>query len=162
MYATNQDKYVGDDKSYYSGESKSAAPNMQLASVESRFISYIFDRFVVVVIGMIFAFTFGVVFGADMYYDDLEIMGRLIAILVAIGYYTYYFGEGQTPGMKVMKIKLCRTDGTYPVGCGTGFARWLVMNISGIVLFLGYFWILIDKNNQAWHDKIADTYVVQE
>jgi len=36
------------------------------------------------------------------------------------------------------------------------------MEISGVVLFLGYLWILIDKKKQGWHDKIARTYVVKE
>jgi uncharacterized RDD family membrane protein YckC len=29
------------------------------------------------------------------------------------------------------------------------------------VILLGYVWILIDKKNQGWHDKIAGTYVVK-
>jgi pyruvate/2-oxoglutarate dehydrogenase complex dihydrolipoamide acyltransferase (E2) component len=28
------------------------------------------------------------------------------------------------------------------------------------VLYLGFFWILLDEKNRAWHDKILDTYVV--
>jgi uncharacterized RDD family membrane protein YckC len=35
------------------------------------------------------------------------------------------------------------------------------MIISGLILDLGYLWILIDENKQGWHDKIADTYVVR-
>jgi uncharacterized RDD family membrane protein YckC len=29
-------------------------------------------------------------------------------------------------------------------------------------LGLGYFWAIWDKDNQAWHDKIAGTVVVKE
>jgi uncharacterized RDD family membrane protein YckC len=29
------------------------------------------------------------------------------------------------------------------------------------VLFLGFFWILWDKDQQGWHDKIAGTVVVR-
>lgn len=32
--------------------------------------------------------------------------------------------------------------------------------ISGLVLNLGYLWILVDDKKQGWHDKIAGTYVV--
>jgi len=62
--------------------------------------------------------------------------------------------------MKAAKIKLCGTDGTYPVGYGKGFLRWIGMNISSLVIGLGFLWILIDENKQGWHDKIAGTYVV--
>jgi uncharacterized RDD family membrane protein YckC len=27
-------------------------------------------------------------------------------------------------------------------------------------LGLGFYWALVDKNNQAWHDKIAGTRVI--
>jgi RDD family. len=50
----------------------------------------------------------------------------------------------------------------YPIGYGKGFLRWVGMIISGLVLLLGYIWILIDKKNQGWHDKIAGTYVIKE
>jgi len=32
--------------------------------------------------------------------------------------------------------------------------------ISGIILWLGFIWILIDKERRAWHDMAADTLVV--
>lgn len=32
--------------------------------------------------------------------------------------------------------------------------------ISGLIFGLGYFWILIDKDKQGWHDKLAGTVVV--
>jgi len=47
------------------------------------------------------------------------------------------------------------------VGFSRGLLRWAGMEISGVVLFLGYLWILIDKKKQGWHDKIAGTYVVK-
>ena len=88
--------------------------------------------------------------------------GVFLSIIFPAGYLIYFFANGQTPGMMVMKIKLCRTDGTYPIGYARGFLRWLGMQISALVFCLGYLWILIDENKQGWHDKIADTYVVVE
>jgi len=64
--------------------------------------------------------------------------------------------------MKLVNIKLIRADGVSPVGYGKDLLRWIRMEISGLVLFLGDIWILIDKKNQGWHCKIAGTYVVKE
>jgi uncharacterized RDD family membrane protein YckC len=64
--------------------------------------------------------------------------------------------------MRLLEIKLVRADGVTPVSFSRGFLRWAGMEISGIVLFLGYLWILVDKKKQGWHDKIARTYVVKE
>jgi uncharacterized RDD family membrane protein YckC len=33
--------------------------------------------------------------------------------------------------------------------------------ISSIVFGLGFLWIVLDKENQGWHDKLMSTYVVQ-
>jgi len=33
--------------------------------------------------------------------------------------------------------------------------------LSCLVFFLGFLWMLIDKDNQAWHDELLRTYVVE-
>ncbi|KQC14550.1 MAG: hypothetical protein APR56_03520 [Methanosaeta sp. SDB] len=128
---------------------------LDLASPGSRLISYIIDSIIVGVIG-------GILSNLSMRDVGGMLGGILIVLglLVPLAYFTYFFGNGQTPGMKAMKIKLIGTDGTYPIGYGKGFLRWIGMIISAAVILLGYVWILIDKKKQGWHDKIAGTYVV--
>jgi len=127
---------------------------LDLAGAGSRLISYLIDGIIVGVIGSI------------LNYVSMNVGGTLggilafLGVLVSVAYFTYFFGNGQTPGMKAMKIKLIGTDGTYPIGYGKGFLRWIGMIISAVVILLGYVWILIDKKKQGWHDKIAGTYVV--
>jgi len=128
---------------------------MEKAGAGTRLGSYIIDAIILWIIGAILVLIF-MAFGAG--YGAASIIG----ILISLGYFTYFFGNGQTPGMKVMKIKLCGTDGTYPIGYGKGVLRWIGMLISALVIYIGFLWILIDKDKQGWHDKIADTYVVLE
>jgi uncharacterized RDD family membrane protein YckC len=128
---------------------------LDLAGVGSRLISYVIDVIILSVIGWILNYASMNVGGT---------VGNIIIFLsglVSLAYFTYFFGNGQTLGMKAMNIKLIGTDGTYPVGYGKGFLRWIGMIISGVVILLGYIWILIDKKRQGWHDKIAGTYVVK-
>ena len=40
--------------------------------------------------------------------------------------------------------------------------EWIGKPISMVVFCLGYLWILIDQDNQGWHDKLVDTYVVED
>jgi uncharacterized RDD family membrane protein YckC len=127
---------------------------LDLAGVGSRLISYLIDVIILGVIGGVLNYASAGVGGT---------VGSIILFLgglVSVAYYTYFFGNGQTPGMMAMKIKLIGTDGTYPIGYGKGFLRWIGMIISAMVILLGYVWILIDKKKQGWHDKIAGTYVV--
>jgi uncharacterized RDD family membrane protein YckC len=53
-----------------------------------------------------------------------------------------------------------RLNGT-PVGGADAIVRGLAAIFSFVPFGLGFFWILRDPERQAWHDKIAGTYVVK-
>lgn len=128
---------------------------LDLAGAGQRLISYLIDVIILGVISSVLNYVSAGVGGT---------VGSIIlflGLLVSVAYYTYFFGNGQTPGMMAMNIKLIGTDGAYPIGYGKGLLRWIGMIISAVVILLGYVWILIDKKNQGWHDKIAGTYVVK-
>jgi uncharacterized RDD family membrane protein YckC len=139
--------------------------DLDLAGVGQRLASYLVDAVVLSIIYIALIFLFGVqieeeaIAGGD--FSTTFSAVYILMAAIAIGYYTYFFGNGQTPGMKLVEIKLIRVDGVEPVGYKKGFFRWVGMEISGMVLLLGYLWILIDKKKQGWHDKIAGTYVVK-
>lgn len=137
--------------------------SVEKAGVGARFGSFILDWFIVNAVGGIIGFVFGFWWGLtslpiDGAFTDILI---LLGLAIGAGYFTYFFGNGQTLGMKAVRIKLCGTDGKYPIGYARGFLRWIGMAISVLVIGLGFLWILIDENKQGWHDKIADTYVVR-
>ena len=138
--------------------------SMEKADAGARFVSYILDSIILAVIGFIIGFVLGLWWAVTFPYEEAALKGiaSLLGIVISMGYFTYFFGNGQTPGMKAVKIKLCGTDGTYPIGYARGFLRWIGMIISSLVIGLGFLWILIDENKQGWHDKIAGTYVVVE
>jgi len=81
--------------------------------------------------------------------------------ILTITYYTYFHGStGQTLGKMVCKLKVVRVNGE-PLGYGKAFLRWLGYIVSSFVFCLGFLWAAWDKNKQAWHDKIAGTYVIR-
>jgi len=130
---------------------------IDLASVGSRFISYLIDYLILVVIWLILMPLLWIL---GIHSDGVVIIIFFLYMLFWLGYFTYFFGNGQTPGMKAMKIRLIGTDGRSSIGYGKGLLRLIGMMISGMVFDLGFIWILIDKKKQGWHDKIAGTYVV--
>ena len=129
-----------------------------LADAVPRGISYLIDYLIFVMISV----TLVNVMILTSYDVNVAMIIAFLYVLVAVAYFTYFFGNGQTPGMMAMKIKLIGIDGTYPIGYGKGFLRLIGMIISSLPFNLGFIWILIDKNKQGWHDKIAGTYVVKE
>lgn len=88
--------------------------------------------------------------------------GSALSLVVSIAYFTLFVGaaRGQTPGMSALGIRVISFDGSGSIGYGRAFIRWIVGILSAIPLFLGYFWMLWDKEKQCWHDKLASDVVV--
>jgi uncharacterized RDD family membrane protein YckC/cytoskeletal protein CcmA (bactofilin family) len=68
--------------------------------------------------------------------------------------------KGTTIGGVLCGLQVVRLDGR-PVDWGTSIVRALSCFLSFVVLGLGFIWIAIDRDHQAWHDKIAGTVVVR-
>lgn len=90
-------------------------------------------------------------------------LGTIINLGVSFAYYIYFIGKsGQTIGKRALGIKVMVKDSDVPVGYLNAFLREVVGKlVSGLVLGLGYFWVIWDKDKQGWHDKIAKTVVVK-
>jgi uncharacterized RDD family membrane protein YckC len=87
--------------------------------------------------------------------------GYGIGTLVTIGYFVYFHGTtGQTPGDAALSVRVVGKDDGEPIGYGRAFVRWLVSLVSGVVILLGYLWMLWDGEKQTWHDKAANSVVV--
>ncbi len=90
-----------------------------------------------------------------------------ISVIVPFGivlfwlYYWLFTGlKGQTLGKMALGIKVVNAAGSVP-GLGCAALREVLGKIvSAIALWLGFLWVIWDKQKQGWHDKIASTYVV--
>ena len=86
-----------------------------------------------------------------------------LSTLLGIVYFCYFwssYGKGQTPGMRVLNIKVVKTDGSQLDLVGA-FIRYIGLFVSIVCLFIGVIWAAFDGQKQGWHDKIAGTYVVK-
>src|SRR5215471_8268577 len=88
--------------------------------------------------------------------------GVSLGFVVSIVYFTALIGStrGQTVGQMALGIRVIDFNTGGPIGYGRAFVRWIVSIVSAIPLFLGYFWMLWDKEKQCWHDKAANDVVV--
>jgi len=83
-------------------------------------------------------------------------VGVGLGILVSLSYFTYFHGSrGYTPGDAALRIRVVdvRDRPGEVIGYGRAFGRWLMSIVSGLVLLLGYLWMLWDARKQTWHDK---------
>ncbi|MAG35741.1 MAG: hypothetical protein CL878_05790 [Dehalococcoidia bacterium] len=88
--------------------------------------------------------------------------GRLPVFVLPWVYHWLFTGiKGQTPGKMLLGIKVVDRRGNPP-SLGAAALREIVGKIlSSIVLYLGFLWVLWDRQQQGWHDQLAGTYVVQ-
>ncbi|MFE1174684.1 RDD family protein [Streptomyces sp. NPDC058773] len=68
--------------------------------------------------------------------------------------------SGQTPGKKVMGVKVIKETTGQPLGFGMTFVRYLCRYLNGLLCGLGWLWPLWDDKSQTWADKLAGTVVV--
>ena len=68
---------------------------------------------------------------------------------------------GKTFGKALMGLRVLGQDGRR-LTFGQALIRALSYYISGLALFIGFLWVLVDDRRQAWHDKLARTLVVYE
>jgi uncharacterized RDD family membrane protein YckC len=89
--------------------------------------------------------------------------GLFLSFVISAGYFTWFHGRtGQTPGDAALGIRVVdeRDRIGQPIGYNRAFVRWLVSIVSGLVLVLGYLWMLWDSRKQTWHDKAAGSLPV--
>ncbi len=68
---------------------------------------------------------------------------------------------GKTVGKALMGLRVLGQDGRR-LTFSQALIRALSYYISGLALFIGFLWVLVDDRRQAWHDKLARTLVVYE
>ena len=63
--------------------------------------------------------------------------------------------------MRIFGLRVVRDRDGGPISVGQAILRLFGYWIDGLVFYLGYIWILIDKRKRGWHDLIAGTVVVK-
>ena len=78
--------------------------------------------------------------------------------------FAYFVGfwalKGTTIGGIICNLRVVRADGA-PIEFADALVRGLGGILSAVPFGLGFLWILRDQERQAWHDRIAGTYVVR-
>jgi uncharacterized RDD family membrane protein YckC len=118
------------------------------ALFRDRLAAFIVD---LIAVGMVAAFL-GAIF-------DFDGPGPFFPLLL-VYYIVFWTWKQTTFGGLVCQLRLVRADG-MPLSFADSLVRGLAGIFSLLVFGLGALWIIRDPERQAWHDKIAGTYVVK-
>jgi uncharacterized RDD family membrane protein YckC len=97
--------------------------------------------------------------------EDLETLliaaGVVVASLWTAGYFVFFWSTtGQTPGDRVMQIRVQDAGDGRPLHLGRAVVRLLGALLSVLLLFLGFLMILVDDRRRALHDRVVGSVVV--
>jgi uncharacterized RDD family membrane protein YckC len=88
-------------------------------------------------------------------------IGGVVAVLWAVSYFVFFWTTtGQTPGDRVMGIRVQDATTGRPLRLGRAALRLAGAVVSLLLLFAGYLLILVDARRRAFHDRLAGTVVV--
>lgn len=85
----------------------------------------------------------------------------LIAFVITVGYFVYFWGRGQTLAMRLFRLRVADANTGQPIGYGRAALRYVGYVVSALVCYIGLIWAAFDSRKQGWHDKIASTVVLQ-
>ena len=106
----------------------------------------------------------GVLFGifAALAEEAGIIVAYVIVLVGGIFYYVYFEGgpTGQTLGKRALGIRVVDFQTGGPIGYGRAVGRYFARLLSQLPCYLGYFWVLWDREKQTWHDKLTNVVVV--
>jgi uncharacterized RDD family membrane protein YckC len=125
-------------------------PSGPRAGFWQRFGAMLLDAFIIM-----FAYVpLAIAFGSDA--------GSNLGLVAMIAYFTLLEGgaKGQTLGKKALGIRVIDLGRGGPIGPGRAFIRLVGRLVSWIPIYLGYLWMLWDREKQTWHDKMSASVVV--
>jgi uncharacterized RDD family membrane protein YckC len=88
-------------------------------------------------------------------------VGGLLFLVWSVGYFVVFWSTtGQTPGARLMRIRVCRADNGARLSPGRSLFRVGCLTLAAIPLALGFMTILVDDRRRGLHDMLAGTVVV--
>lgn len=142
-----------------------ASPAVRYVGLATRAISFVVDAALINLVALI-----GGV-GASLILSLLHLPGALKAVLAVIGSVVYilwcvgYFvvfwsTTGQTPGARVMQIRVVTTFGER-LKPRRALMRCLGVLLAALPLFAGFVLILFDARRRGFQDRFAGTLVIE-
>jgi uncharacterized RDD family membrane protein YckC len=145
--------------------------NYNIADIGNRIVAYLLDElFKAAYFIIIYLILIAAIFSNFDNIDNTSNVQTILLIVVLvlliapIVFYNLYFPcfmQGQTPGKRIMGIKIVREDGSE-ASFGTYFVRWLLALIDFLIFspLVGLVIMAVTQKRQRLADLIASTIVI--
>jgi uncharacterized RDD family membrane protein YckC len=122
----------------------------QLADLGTRLVALFVD-------GIILSVITGIIFNTSG--DG----AWLITFVMTLAYNWFFWTQwqGQTPGKRMVGIRIVKTDGSRITGTDA-LIRATGYYVNTMFLSIGWLWALFDEQKRGWHDMFAGTVVIKD
>jgi uncharacterized RDD family membrane protein YckC len=142
-----------------------AAAPVAYVGLVTRAIAFAVDAAVVQLVAIAVAGTMALILSVVSLPDELDgvlvVVGSVTYALWLVGYFVVFWSStGQTPGNRLLQIRVCRAvDGESPTA-GAAVLRFVGLILAALPLFAGFLPILVDDRRRGLQDMLAGTVVV--
>jgi uncharacterized RDD family membrane protein YckC len=139
-----------------------------------RFVAYLVDYVIVVIPVWILLSFSSAITGVDLFRPTnfagtnisaaallIILATQLIVLIWDVGYFVYFWSSGGTLGMRFFHLRVADAVTNQPIGVWRAFFRYIGFVLAFLPCAIGLIWAAFDGYKQGWHDKIANTIVLQ-
>jgi uncharacterized RDD family membrane protein YckC len=145
------------------------APGVRFAGHGPRLVAYIVDSIIIGVVIVAVSILLGIVMAGAAASDAAgaavggALLWLVVILVVSLAYFPWFWARGgQTPGMKMFRLRVVRDADGGPVSGMSAFLRLIGFWVNSVVFYIGFIWIFVDKRRRGWHDLIAGTVVIEQ
>ncbi len=162
-YGAELSERLGDELARWDDRlTRAAVPSLYGGAI-ARTVAFVLDLALVQAVVVVGAASLGLVLslvGASTSSAGAHAAGGAGWLLTVALYFAAFWSiAGQTPGMRVLGLRLVRPDGRLP-SLPRSFLRFAFLIVSIAIVFLGLVPILFDGRRRGLHDFVADTVVL--
>lgn len=148
------------------GEARNATLETRYEGLVTRGIGFVIDAALINLIAIVVAGAVGLALSVlsvpDWLGTVLLALGGAVYLGWSVGYFVVFWSTtGQTPGSRLMRIRVCRADDGGTLTPRRAALRVIFLTLAAIPLLAGFLPILLDDRRRGLHDMLAGTVVVE-
>jgi uncharacterized RDD family membrane protein YckC len=148
------------------GATREAAHETRYEGLVTRGIAFAIDAAVInltsIVVAGAVALALSVLSVPDWLGPLLLALAGALYLAWSVGYFVVFWSTtGQTPGCRLMRIRVCRADDDGTLTPRRAALRVIFLTLAAIPLLAGFLPILLDDRRRGLHDMLAGTVVVE-
>jgi uncharacterized RDD family membrane protein YckC len=142
-------------------------PEAPYAGLVTRAIAFAIDAAIVDGTGVLVAVVVGLALSIieipDTVTNVLLVVGGAVFLLWTFAYFVSFWSTtGQTPGMRVMRIRVRRSETDEPLRLRWAVVRLAALFLAAIPLLLGFLPVLLNERRRGLQDFLGRSVVVHQ